>query len=279
MRKLKGLLVSASAAAMLLSGSVVMAEDATEAATEVAAEVAEDTAAAAEVVGADGLLASDRDSLVTFAENGIQMIVQMTDDQLNEIVYPSSVLSIPQASVVTSVQSWQSVKDELGEFVSFGEHEISVDDDNIIIVSVCEFANTEGVVTTTLERSTLEMDGITFSTGDQTMGAKMQEAVLNTLMGVVIVFCMLLFLSFLISQFKHISTFENAMKKKKEAPKAPAPAPAPVAAPVVPEEELVDDGELVAVIAAAIAAAEGTSADGFVVRSIKKSNRNKWLRA
>lgn len=278
MRKLKGLLVSASAAAMLLSGSVVMAEDATEAATEVAAEVAEDTAAA-EVVGADGLLASDRDSLVTFAESGIQMIVQMTDDQLNEIVYPSSILSIPQASVVTSVQSWQSVKDELGEFVSFGEHEISVDDDNIIIVSVCEFANTEGVVTTTLERSTLEMDGITFSTGDQTMGAKMKEAVLNTLMGVVIVFCMLLFLSFLISQFKHISTFENAMKKKKEAPKAPAPAPAPVAAPVVPEEELVDDGELVAVIAAAIAAAEGTSADGFVVRSIKKSNRNKWLRA
>ena len=32
-------------------------------------------------------------------------------------------------------------------------------------------------------------------------------------------------------------------------------------------------------IAAAIAAAEGTSTDGFVVRSIKKSNRNKWQRA
>ncbi|MGN0353512.1 MAG: OadG family protein [Muricoprocola sp.] len=279
MRKLKGLLVSASAAAMLLSGSVVMAEDTTEAATEVAAEVTEDIAAVTEEVGADGILASDRDALVTFAESSIQMIVEMTDDQLNELVYPSSVLSVPQASVVTSVQSWQSVKDELGEFVSFREHEISVDDDNITIVSVCEFTNTEGVVTTTLERSTLEMEGITFSTGDQTMGTKMKEAVLNTLMGVVIVFCMLLFLSFLISQFKHISKLENAMKKKKEAPQAPAPAPAPVATPVVPEEELVDDGELVAVIAAAIAAAEGTSADGFVVRSIKKSNRNKWLRA
>ena len=31
-----------------------------------------------------------------------------------------------------------------------------------------------------------------------------------------------------------------------------------------------DDGELVAVIAAAIAAAEGASADGFVVRSIRR---------
>ena len=47
-------------------------------------------------------------------------------------------------------------------------------------------------------------------------------------------------------------------------------------APVV-EEDLVDDGELVAVIAAAIAASENTSTDSFVVRSIRKSN--KWKRA
>ena len=47
-----------------------------------------------------------------------------------------------------------------------------------------------------------------------------------------------------------------------------------------PEEELADDGELVAVIAAAIAAYEGsTSTDGFVVRSIKRSKTNKWKRA
>ena len=54
---------------------------------------------------------------------------------------------------------------------------------------------------------------------------------------------------------------------------APAPAPAPVAAPVV--EEPADDTELIAVIAAAIAAAEGTTTDGFVVRSIRKINRKK----
>ena len=40
-----------------------------------------------------------------------------------------------------------------------------------------------------------------------------------------------------------------------------------------------DDGELVAVIAAAIAASENTSTDGFVVRSIKKANRKKWQKA
>ena len=36
-----------------------------------------------------------------------------------------------------------------------------------------------------------------------------------------------------------------------------------------------DDTELVAVIAAAIAAAEGTTTDGFVVRSIRKVKRNR----
>ena len=45
-------------------------------------------------------------------------------------------------------------------------------------------------------------------------------------------------------------------------------------------EELSDDLELVAVIAAAIAASEGAaSTDGFVVRSIKRASTNKWQRA
>ena len=39
-------------------------------------------------------------------------------------------------------------------------------------------------------------------------------------------------------------------------------------------EDLTDDLELAAVITAAIAASEGTSTDGFVVRSIKKRRKN-----
>ena len=45
------------------------------------------------------------------------------------------------------------------------------------------------------------------------------------------------------------------------------------------EENLTDDLELVAVITAAIAASEGTSADGLYVRSIKRVNKSKWQRA
>ena len=61
-------------------------------------------------------------------------------------------------------------------------------------------------------------------------------------------------------------------EEKKETPVQAAPAPAVSA----PQAAGTDDGELAAVIAAAIAASEGTSTDGFVVRSIKRRKSNKW---
>jgi len=61
-------------------------------------------------------------------------------------------------------------------------------------------------------------------------------------------------------------------KKSEEVSTTKAESPE---VPVV-EENLSDDLELVAVIAAAIAAAEGTSTDSFVVRSIRRRPSNKW---
>ncbi|WP_082246500.1 OadG family transporter subunit [Blautia obeum] len=65
---------------------------------------------------------------------------------------------------------------------------------------------------------------------------------------------------------------KQKQKKKAAEEAAFAPTPAPVAAAPVQEA---DNSELIAVIAAAIAASEGTSTDGFVVRSIRKINRKK----
>ena len=110
------------------------------------------------------------------------------------------------------------------------------------------------------------------------MGEKMTQAAQNTVMGVAIVFVMLVFLSFIISLMKYIPGMIEAFGKKKAAPVEAKPAPVQ-AVPVLEEEELVDDGELVAVIAAAIAACENTSTDGFVVRSIRKSKKGNWQRA
>ena len=102
----------------------------------------------------------------------------------------------------------------------------------------------------------------------------MKNAALNTLMGIGTVFVILAMLIFLISLFKYIpGSGAQQVKKKKEEAAAPAPAPVPVA--TAPVQEETDNSELIAVIAAAIAASEGTTTDGFVVRSIRKINRKK----
>ena len=107
---------------------------------------------------------------------------------------------------------------------------------------------------------------------------------MNTLMGMGVVFLVLIFISWLISMFKYISVFEAKMKQKKapapSAAPAAVPAPAPAADPApaaAPAEEACDDTELVSVIAAAIAASEGReSADGLIVRSIKRVPNRNW---
>lgn len=104
------------------------------------------------------------------------------------------------------------------------------------------------------------------ATGTTSMADALADAGINTLLGMGTAFAVLILISLIISLFPMIG---------KIGKKQPAPAPAKPAAPeVVEEEDLSDDDELVAVIAAAIAAYEGSNAsasgDGFVVRSIRK---------
>lgn len=109
------------------------------------------------------------------------------------------------------------------------------------------------------------------------------KALTNTLLGMGTVFIVLIFIAFLISLLPKLTGLIESVGRKKTAPAAPASkqpaAPAAASAPEPEQEELADDLELVAVITAAIAASEGVPADGFVVRSIKRSAQNKWKRA
>ena len=77
----------------------------------------------------------------------------------------------------------------------------------------------------------------------------------------------LILISLLISCFNFIPKIQEKFRKKPaQTQSAPAPAKAE---PVAVIQEETDDTELIAVIAAAIAASEGAvSADGYVVRSI-----------
>lgn len=101
-----------------------------------------------------------------------------------------------------------------------------------------------------------------------TFGESMEKAALNTLLGMGTVFIVLILISFIISAFNLIPKIQGMFKKDK----TPASnAVDSTIAQIIEKEELSDDLELVAVISAAIASYEGTSSDGFVVRSIRRA--------
>ena len=99
----------------------------------------------------------------------------------------------------------------------------------------------------------------------------MSEALFNTVLGIGTVFIMLIVMSLIIYCFRIIPMIQNKFSRKstdaQQALEAKAPAAVPSAAPAVPAE---DDLELIAVIAAAIAASEQIPLDSFRVRTIKR---------
>ena len=210
------------------------------------------------------------------AENYINAFSEMTDEDL--ATQMAAATKSKDYTMETAFKSWESVKGDLGALVSYETATVTLGDEGYIarINAVYELRNMEMTLMVDEEFTTIQ--GVSFSP-DYTTGEKMAKAGMNTLMGMGVVFVVLIFISWVIGMFKYISVFEAKMKAKNAPAPAPAPAaaPAPVAAPVVEEEEYVDDTELISVIAAAIAASEGkTSANGLVVRSIKRVSNRSW---
>lgn len=180
----------------------------------------------------------------------------------------------------SAFQSWMDSSEELGAYVGFEdvdpEEAVRKDGSNYVVDLEAEFENGTADVEMVYD-SKLNAESIGFSM-QYSMGQKMQDAALNAVVGLGTVFIVLFFLVFIISLFKYIPGFVESFGKKKTQEPVPVPTPAaPIpAAPVQEEEALTDDMELVAVIAAAIAASENTSPDSFVVRSIRKSKKNNW---
>ncbi len=110
-------------------------------------------------------------------------------------------------------------------------------------------------------------------TVNRTTGEKLENAGLNTLLGMGMAFAILIIISLIISLFPML--FGGNRKKKESDQEIAQKAIENATAQIAEAEDLADDAELVAVIAAAIAAYEGSaSTEGFQVRSIRKVNTN-----
>ncbi|MBQ8639540.1 MAG: OadG family protein [Lachnospiraceae bacterium] len=223
-------------------------------------------------------------SLTETAKTLVEQITSMDEATLAEkIEYYGIDGDNPDAGMLSGLTSWEGNRDDLGEFVSFGGCTVLFDTDENVYTAVAEleFTDRDCEFKMIVNRQRTEYESITFNP-NFTFGEKMAKAAMNTVMGLGTVFVMLILISGLIYCFNFIHAWEENRSKKNSEPAAPAAAPE---VPVVPaveevvEEELVDDLELVAVITAAIAASEGTSADGLIVRSIKRAPGSRWKRA
>ena len=203
-----------------------------------------------------------KQTLITTAEGLTDTIVALGDEDIENYSKSSD------AFTTSAMSAWAGSKAELGALKErSGEVEVKASDDGYTVTVPASFEKADANFVYVFDGSTGTPTSLTVDV-QYSMAETLRRAVMNTIMGIAIVFIVLIFLSFLIYLFRFIP---NPEAKKKA--QAAAPAPAPVAAPVEAAEA--DDTELIAVIAAAIAAAEGTTTDGFVVRSIRKINRKK----
>lgn len=174
---------------------------------------------------------------------------------------------------IAAMDSWIAASEEFGSFVSIlsDETEVTITEDKADVRVKIQGdkvykGNKQRTATVEIIITEKGYDSISVS-ADYDMSELMTKAALNTLLGMGTVFAVLILISLLISCFNFIPKIQEKFRRK-PAQTESAPVAAKAVEPTVAAEET-DDTELIAVIAAAIAASEGTaSADGYVVRSI-----------
>ena len=219
----------------------------------------------------------------TSANEGVLATCESMIDAMSKIV-ESGPAAIEQYAidpvVYAGLQSLQDAMEDIGEFQNTDGGTVSSNNEGVVVTVNILGSKHDAVAEFVLSESLEDCYSITTNV-TYSFGELMEKAALNTVIGMGTVFVVLIFISLIISCFKLFSNVGGKKQKKVEATTADSAASAaPVVAQIQEKEELADDTELVAVIAAAIAAYEGSgSTDGFVVRSIRKSNKSKWQNA
>lgn len=188
-----------------------------------------------------------------------------------------------------ALKSAHDMKKECGDFVSFktekADYSLVNGEINGTVEIKCSKRNMLATATFKMDEehhkwvmSSLSYEGV-YSTGE-----KLGQAASNTAIGMGTVFAVLIFIYLVISLFKFIPqitaiftgkkakrhTAPVVLKKYKHKEKDKQNDTENKQKAIVDNVAQEDDGELVAVIAAAIAASTGQATDSFVVRSIRR---------
>ncbi len=162
---------------------------------------------------------------------------------------------------------WMEIQPELGSYVGISEFDIAKSGKTVTATLSLDYTGRDCQIVYVFNANTMDLTGLNAQLV-YSLGETMEKAALNTVMGILIVFAILILISLIIYAFRLIPKFEAMFKKKTEESTS---ATSPIGSlDKVSGENLADDLELVAVITAAIAASTGAATDSFVVRSIKR---------
>ena len=241
----------------------------------------------------------------TFTPDTLQMVSQniedswfeswfmggVTPDNFEEMLYDSIYGSFEDEStykaIASGYRSWYSAKDDIGY-----SSELSLPDE-IRVTDVHYYINKDGQLIveaslagtkhTAVMEYGLDRDGIPTNivvNVNRSLGEKLQNAGLNTLLGMGMAFFVLILVSLVISLFPVF--IKSGDSKKPTNDKEVALAAMDSTLDRIAEQEEEEEGdELVAVIAAAVAAYEaenGGSTDGYQVRSIRRRD-SRWKKS
>lgn len=197
-------------------------------------------------------------------------------NKINQYVQTNTQDQVTDPVWISALDSWVNAIEDMGSYEEIISIEAELDDKDGVVDVRIKGSEREAIVEFVFDNQAVT--DITTNV-EYSFGEKMQKAALNTLLGMGTVFIVLILISIIISCFGIIPKLQAKFAKKPAKENVKSAAVDNTIAQIIEKEELADDLELVAVISAAIAASEGAaSADGFVVRSIKRAG-SKWQRA
>ena len=208
------------------------------------------------------------EQLKTEVETTAGALADMTTEQAEASLeqYSSAASGDQQYQILVDMMTrWLEATEDVGEYQKLGKFTITKSGKTLTCEQEIIFEERPVLLTYVFTYYNMQLNDITIDPV-QTLGEKMANAGLNTLMGMGVVFSVLILISLIIYGFKIFPYLEQRKQAKKSTVIPEAEEKAEEVYPVAEQDDL----ELVAVIAAAIAASTGTSTDDFVVRSIKR---------
>ncbi|MBO5097671.1 MAG: OadG family protein [Agathobacter sp.] len=203
--------------------------------------------------------------------NSAAILKNFSEEKIEEQIAILEEQGEDSALALELCKKWLTAMEVSGKFVAMDKDSFVITKSGKTLTTdlMLKFEDRDVVFQLVYNYHNMELTGITIEPV-YTFGEKMTKAALNTVICMSIVFVVLVFISLLISCFKIFPYLEAKKREKalKEFEANKVPEVAQQEDIFVPQAE--DDTELVAVIAAAIAAYEGTSTSDFVVRSIRR---------